>query len=90
MKIFRLHAGEQEIFQLYLPQLDSAIAATRDICQGQFGLPAVLRVSDAEETGPCLPDVSPDTAVEWFLSAFGLKRASVPCAWALSREIRTS
>ncbi len=74
MKIFRHMPENKKYFSYIFPSFDSAIAATREICQGQFGLPAVLRVSDAEETGHAFQMYPQMAPVEWFLGAFGLKQ----------------
>lgn len=49
----RLHRHMPEnrrYFSYLFPSWEAAVDATREICQGEFGLPAVLRISDAEET----------------------------------------
>lgn len=74
MKIFRYMPENRKYFSYIFPTWHKAIDAAREICQGQFGLPAVLRVSDAEETDHAFQMYPQMGAVEWFLKAFGLKR----------------
>lgn len=50
MKIFRHMPENRQRFALMYPTWDAAVAASREIVQGEFGLPAVFRISDAEET----------------------------------------
>jgi len=50
VKIFRHMPGNRRYFSYLFPSWEAAVDATREICQGEFGLPAVLRISDAEET----------------------------------------
>ncbi|MFA7246466.1 MAG: FAD-binding oxidoreductase, partial [Dehalococcoidia bacterium] len=74
MKVFRYMPENRKYFSYIFPTWPKAIDAAREICQGQFGLPAVLRVSDAEETDHAFQMYPQKPAVEWFLGAFGLKR----------------
>ncbi len=50
MKIFRYMPGNRRRFSFMFPSWDAAVNASREISQGEFGMPAVFRVSDAEET----------------------------------------
>lgn len=50
MKIFRYMPENRRYFGFMFPGWESAVGACREIVQGEFGRPAVLRVSDAEET----------------------------------------
>ena len=50
MKIFRYFPENCQPFSYMMPDWESAVNAARDICQGEFGMPAVLRISDPEET----------------------------------------
>ena len=74
MKVFRYMPENRLYYSYIFPTWQKAIDAAREICQGQFGLPAVLRVSDAEETDHAFQMYPQKPAVEWFLGAFGLKR----------------
>jgi len=50
MKIFRYMPGNRQRFAFMFPSWEAAVNASREIVQGEFGLPAVLRISDPEET----------------------------------------
>ncbi len=50
MKIFRHMPGNRQRFAFMFPSWKAAVNASREIVQGEFGLPAVLRISDPEET----------------------------------------
>lgn len=50
MKVFEYLPRTRQPFSFMFPDFESAVRATRDISQGQFGMPAILRVSDPEET----------------------------------------
>jgi alkyldihydroxyacetonephosphate synthase len=50
MKIFRYLPENRRYFSFMFPGWESAVDACREIVQGEFGRPAVLRISDAEET----------------------------------------
>ncbi len=50
MKIFRHMPGNRQRFAMLFPSWDAAVDASREIMQGEFGLPAVFRISDPEET----------------------------------------
>ncbi|MBF0573914.1 MAG: FAD-binding oxidoreductase [Desulfamplus sp.] len=54
MKIFRNLPQNRNRFAFIFPDWESAVNATREISQGQFGMPSVLRISDAEETDVAL------------------------------------
>jgi alkyldihydroxyacetonephosphate synthase len=49
-KIFRYQPENRRYMGFIFPNWDSAVEACREISQGEFGLPAVLRISDPEET----------------------------------------
>ncbi len=50
LKVFR-HAPENRRYFSYLfPTWEAAVDATREISQGEFGMPGVFRISDPEET----------------------------------------
>ncbi len=50
MKIFRYMPENRQHFSFMYPTWEAAVAASREIMQGEFGLPAVYRISDPEET----------------------------------------
>ncbi|MCP4668483.1 MAG: FAD-binding oxidoreductase, partial [Deltaproteobacteria bacterium] len=50
MKIFRYMPDNRQRFSFMFPGWKSAVDASREIAQGEFGLPAVYRISDPEET----------------------------------------
>ena len=50
MRIFRHMPENRQRFAVMFPSWEAAVEASRDIVQGEFGLPAVFRISDAEET----------------------------------------
>jgi alkyldihydroxyacetonephosphate synthase len=50
MKIFRFMPENRRYFSFMFPTWETAVDASREIMQGEFGLPAVYRISDPEET----------------------------------------
>lgn len=50
MKIFKHLPENRQRFAFMYPSWEQAVDASREIVQGEFGLPAVLRISDPEET----------------------------------------
>ncbi len=50
MKIFRYMPENRQRFAFMFPSWDAAVNASREIVQAEFGKPAVLRISDPEET----------------------------------------
>ncbi len=50
MKVFRYRPENTRRFAFMMPDWPSGLAAVRAICQGQFGMPSILRLSDPEET----------------------------------------
>jgi len=49
-KIFRYQPENRQHFGFIFPNWDSAVNACREISQAEFGMPAVFRISDPEET----------------------------------------
>ena len=49
-KIFKHQPENRKHFGFIFPNWDAAVNATREISQGEFGMPAVFRISDPEET----------------------------------------
>lgn len=54
LKIFRKMPANSRRFAYMLPDWKAAVAAARAIAQGEFGMPSMLRISDAEETEAAL------------------------------------
>jgi len=50
LKIFRHRPENRRKFAFILPDWEAAVGASREISQGEFGMPAMFRVSDPEET----------------------------------------
>lgn len=50
MKVFKYRPENAKPFAFMLPSWEAAVNAARDISQGEFGMPSILRISDAEET----------------------------------------
>jgi len=50
MKVFHHQPENQFDFAFIFPTWESAVDASREISQGEFGMPSVFRISDAEET----------------------------------------
>jgi len=49
-KIFRYQPENRKRFSFIFPNWQAGVNACREISQGEFGMPAVFRISDAEET----------------------------------------
>lgn len=50
LKIFRYMPQNRKYFGFIFPSWKAAVDASREISQGEFGMPAVFRISDEEET----------------------------------------
>ena len=50
MKVFRYQPKNQNDFAFIFPTWKDAVDASREISQGEFGMPSVFRISDPEET----------------------------------------
>ncbi len=50
LKIFKWMPQNRKRFSYLFPSWQDAVNATREISQGEFGMPSVLRISDPEET----------------------------------------
>jgi alkyldihydroxyacetonephosphate synthase len=50
LRIFRYQPKNRRYFSFMFPSWEAAVDAAREIVQGEFGRPAVLRISDPEET----------------------------------------
>jgi len=74
MRIFRYLPENRQYFSFMFPSWEAAVDASREIAQGEFGLPAVYRISDAEETVRGLKLYGADKSyIDKFLRTFGLK-----------------
>ncbi len=54
MKIFRYMPENRKRFAYIFPSWELSVEAAREISQGEFGMPSVLRISDPEETAVVL------------------------------------
>jgi len=50
LKIFRYMPENRQRFAFVFPDWQAAVDGTREVCQGEFGMPSVFRISDPEET----------------------------------------
>ncbi len=50
LKVFRFMPRNRKRFGFIFPTWEAAVSATREVSQGEFGMPAVMRISDQEET----------------------------------------
>jgi alkyldihydroxyacetonephosphate synthase len=73
IKIFRFLPGNRRYFGFIFKDWGKATRAVREVCQGQFGLPAVFRLSDAFETDQGFQMYPQPTAVESALNLLGYK-----------------
>ncbi len=54
LKVFEYLPENNRQFAFMFPDFTTAVEAGRMICQGRFGMPAIFRISDAEETDVAL------------------------------------
>lgn len=73
MKVFRHMPANRRYFSFMFPSWEAAVDASRDIAQGQFGRPAVYRISDPEETDRGLKLYGIPSVVDRFLIKRGYK-----------------
>jgi alkyldihydroxyacetonephosphate synthase len=50
MKIYRYAPENRQRFAYMFPSWEAAVEASREVVQGEFGMPAIFRISDPEET----------------------------------------
>lgn len=50
LKIFRHQPENTQRFAFMMPSWEAAVEFSREVVQGEFGMPAILRISDPEET----------------------------------------
>lgn len=74
MKVFRYMPENRQWFAFMFPSWEAAVDASREIMQSEFGMPAVFRISDAEETDRGLKLYGFDNKMfERFMALKGLK-----------------
>ncbi|MGC9325466.1 MAG: FAD-binding oxidoreductase [Desulfomonilia bacterium] len=73
MKIFRFMPENRRRFSFMFPTWEAAVDASREICQGEFGMPAIYRISDPEETDRGLKLYGMPSFVDAFLKRKGFK-----------------
>ena len=71
IKIFRFMPENRRYFGYIFPDWPAAVDFAREVCQGQFGLPAVFRISDAVETEHGFQMYPQPGAIEWVLRRRG-------------------
>jgi len=76
MKIYRHMPENRKYFSFMFPSWDQAVEASREIMQGEFGLPAVYRISDPEETDRGLKLYGMPSFVDAFLVRRGCRPGS--------------
>ncbi len=67
VKVFRYMPENRKHFGYIFPDFDRAVSAGREVCQGQFGLPAIFRISDSFETDNAFQMYPQSPVVEWAL-----------------------
>jgi alkyldihydroxyacetonephosphate synthase len=73
MKIYRAMPENTRYFSFMFPSWDAAVDASREVCQGEFGMPAVFRISDPEETDRGLKLYGMPGFVDVFLQKKGFR-----------------
>jgi alkyldihydroxyacetonephosphate synthase len=73
MKIWRYMPENRQRFSFMYPTWEAAVDASREIMQGEFGLPAIYRISDPEETDRGLKLYGVPGFAESFLAGIGFK-----------------
>jgi alkyldihydroxyacetonephosphate synthase len=73
MKIYRYMPGNTRRFSFMFPTWEAAVNASREICQGEFGMPAIYRISDPEETERGLKLYGMPGFVDMYLRKKGFK-----------------
>jgi len=75
MKIYRYRPENRQKFASIFPTWEAAVQASREIAQGEFGMPAVFRISDPEETDVALKLYGIEgTVIDAFMRLLGFKR----------------
>jgi alkyldihydroxyacetonephosphate synthase len=73
MRVFRYMPANRRHFSFMFPSWQAAVAASREIAQGEFGRPAVYRISDPEETDRGLKLYGIPTLADRFLQKRGFE-----------------
>jgi alkyldihydroxyacetonephosphate synthase len=73
MKIFRYMPENRRRFSFMYPTWETAVNASREIMQSEFGKPAIFRISDPEETDRGLKLYGMPGIVDTFLGLRGFK-----------------
>ncbi len=74
MKIFRYMPANRQRLSYMFPTWEAAVDASREVMQGEFGMPAVYRISDPEETDVGLKLFGiHGTAIDHFMRLRGYK-----------------
>ena len=73
VKVFRYMPENRKHFGYIFPDFPRAVSAAREICQGQFGLPAIFRISDSFETDNAFQMYPQPAIAEWGLKTLGFK-----------------
>jgi alkyldihydroxyacetonephosphate synthase len=71
LKVFRYMPENRRRFGFIFPDFERAVEAAREVCQGQFGLPAIFRVSDSFETENAFQMYPQPPVLEWALGKLG-------------------
>jgi alkyldihydroxyacetonephosphate synthase len=75
MKVFRYMPKNQQRYSFIFPTWEQAINACREVAQGEFGMPAVFRISDPEETDVALKLYGIEgTVIDLFMKLRGYKK----------------
>ncbi len=75
MKIYRYTPRNRRRFAFIFPTWKAAVNASREISQGEFGMPAVFRISDPEETDIALKLYGIEgTIIDAFMKLLGFKK----------------
>jgi alkyldihydroxyacetonephosphate synthase len=75
MKIYRYAPKNRQRYSCIFPTWEKAVSACREIAQGEFGMPAVFRVSDPEETDVALKLYGIEgTIIDTFMKLRGFKQ----------------
>ncbi len=73
LKVFRFRPENRRYFSFMYPSWKAAVLASREIAQGEFGRPAVYRISDPEETDRGLKLYGIPSIVDRFLIKRGFR-----------------
>lgn len=73
MKIWRYKPENRRRFGFMFPTWEAAVDASREVMQGEFGLPAIFRISDPEETDRGLKLYGVPAALDKILAPMGFE-----------------